>query len=169
MTSTPARWSKVAAATVASGAFVVPLALSASSSPSPNHPRIFIWYRLLRKPGFKPADWVIPATWLAIEAGLSATAYRLLRAAPGPARSTALTWLAGNVLAIGGWSQLFFKRQQLGVSTVAAGALALSSKKLIDSAGKVDPIAARAAVPLLLWVSFATVLTGTIWHLNRKR
>jgi hypothetical protein len=29
-------------------AYVVPLALSASSSPYPNHPRIFVWYRLLQ-------------------------------------------------------------------------------------------------------------------------
>lgn len=57
---------------MSSTAFIVPLALSASSSPSPNHPRVLLWYGLLRKPSFKPADWVIPLAWLGIERALAA-------------------------------------------------------------------------------------------------
>jgi tryptophan-rich sensory protein len=63
--------SPLACIAIASGAFIVPLARSASSSPSPNHPRILFWYWSLRKPFFKPKDWVVPVAWLGIEAALA--------------------------------------------------------------------------------------------------
>ena len=109
-----------AAAAIASSAFVVPLALSLSSTPSPNHPGTFLWYRSLREPWFKPPDALIPLAWTGIEAALAVAGYRLLRAAPGSARSRALAVWGWNIFMIGGWSRLFFKRHNLGVSTVAA-------------------------------------------------
>lgn len=154
---------------IASGAFIVPLALSASSSPAPNHPGIFLWYRSLRKPFFKPKDWIIPVTWFGIEAALATGAYRLLQSAPSASRIRALNWLGWNVLMIGGWSRLFFKRRELGISTVAATTMVASAAEYIRQAKQVDAGAARAGVPFLAWVSFATVLTGTIWAMNRKR
>jgi len=143
--------------------------MSASSSPSPNHPRVFLWYQFLRKPWFKPPDWVIPLAWFGIEGALSAAAYRLLRSSPTPDRGRALSLLAWNVIMIGGWSRLFFKRRQLGTSTVAAAAMVASGVEYVRQASKVDAAAARAGIPFVAWVSFATVLTATIWSLNRRR
>jgi tryptophan-rich sensory protein len=163
------RGTKLQAAAIASSALVVPLALSASSSPSPDHPRIFAWYRSLRQPSFKPQDWVIPVAWLGIETGLAAAGYRLLRAPPSGSQRRALGWLAWNVTMIGGWSRFFFKRRNLEVSTVAAATMIASGAAYINEARRVDPVAARAGVPFLAWVSFATVLTATIWSLNRRR
>ena len=54
------RISQPAAAAIASCAFTVPLALSLSSTPSPNHPRTMLWYLMLREPAFKPPDWLFP-------------------------------------------------------------------------------------------------------------
>jgi benzodiazapine receptor len=154
---------------IASSAVVLPLAMSASSSPSPNHPRILFWYWSLRKPVFKPKDWAIPVTWLGIETALAAAAYRLLRSPSSVPRTRALAWLGGNIIQIGGWSRLFFKRRELGISTVAAAAMVASAAQYVREARRVDPVAARAGISLLAWVSFATVLTGTIWAMNRKR
>lgn len=95
------------AATLASGAFIVPLALSASSSPSPTHPGILLWYRLLRKPSFKPPDWAIPIAWIGIESALATAAYRLLRTPPSAPRGRALLLLSWNTFMIGAWSRLF--------------------------------------------------------------
>jgi tryptophan-rich sensory protein len=163
------RVSKLPAAAIASSAFVVPLALSASSSPSPAHPRVLAWYTSLRQPRFKPKDWVIPVAWLGIETGLAAAGYRLLRAQPSATQRRALGWLAWNVTMIGGWSRLFFKHRNLGVSTVAAASMVATGAAYIKDAKGVDVGAARAGAPFLAWVSFATVLTATIWSLNRRR
>jgi tryptophan-rich sensory protein len=97
--------SGLAAAAISSCAFTVPLALSLSSTPSPNHPRTMIWYLTLREPAFKPPDWLFPIAWIGIEAGLATAAYRLLRAAPSAARTKALALWGWNVFMIGGWSR----------------------------------------------------------------
>jgi tryptophan-rich sensory protein len=147
----------------------VPLALSASTSPSPNHPRVMAWYLTLRMPRFKPPIWVIPLVWFGIEGALATAAYRLLRSAPTAPRGRALSLLSWNVFMIGGWSRLFFKRGRLGMSTVAAAAMVATGVEYVRQANRADPVAARAGIPFVAWVSFATVLTATIWSLNRRR
>ncbi len=156
-----------AAASLATAAYVVPYLLSRSTSPSPDHPRIFLWYRTLRQPAIKPPDIAIPIAWVAIESGLAFAGYRLLRRPSGPARNRALAWLAGNILGIGGWSRLFFGRRDLPVATIAAAGLIASSGAFVDEVRKVDREAAVASVPLVAWVCFATLLTAAIWRKNR--
>lgn len=155
------------AAGIASGAFVVPIALSASTSPTPQHPRVFFWYRWLRKPGFKPPDIAIPIAWTGIEAALAYAAYRLLRRPGSRARNSALMWLGLNIVSIGAWSRLFFGQRNLPVSTVAAAALVATGSAYVIQANKVDRKAALAGVPFVAWVAFATVLTAAIWRRNR--
>lgn len=70
---------------------------------------------------------------------------------------------------IGGWSRLFFKRRVLGISTLAAASMVASGAEYVRQAKRVDAGAARAGIPFVAWVSFAAVLTGTIWAMNRKR
>jgi benzodiazapine receptor len=41
--------------------------------------------------------------------------------------------------------------------------------EFVRQAKRVDPVASRAAVPFVAWVSFATVLAAAIWDLNRRR
>jgi tryptophan-rich sensory protein len=161
--------SRVVAAAVAASAFAVPLAMSASSSPAPPHLRVLAWYKTLRMPAFKPPDWVIPAAWAAIETGLATSAYRLLRTAPSEERTRALGWLAWNVTMIGGWSRLFFKHRRLGASTLAAASMVATGAALVRQSRPLDPVASRAAIPFVAWVSFATVLTAAIWRLNARR
>jgi tryptophan-rich sensory protein len=145
------------------------MAMGASSSPAPPHLRVLVWYKTLRMPSFKPPDWAIPAAWLAIEAGLATSAYRLLRAEASPERTRALGWLAWNITMIGGWSRLFFKHRRLGVSTLAAASMVATGAAFVRESKPLDPVASRAAIPFVAWVSFATVLTATIWRLNRRR
>ncbi len=161
--------SRPVAAAIASGAFAFPLAMSLSSAPAPNHPRTLLWYLTLREPKIKPPDWLFPLAWTGIEAGLAVNAYRLLRAAPSRARNIALGLWSWNVLMIGGWSRLFFKRHELAISTYAAASLVATSAALITESKKVDAGASRAAIPLFGSVIFATVLTASIWVLNRDR
>lgn len=155
------------AAAVASAAYLIPYAMSRSTTPSPDHPRIFVWYRWLKKPSFKPPDIAIPAAWLLIESGLAYAGYRLMRGRPSRGRNRALALLAGNVLGIGGWNVVFFGRRELPVATVAAAALAVTSAVYVNETRKVDRRAAVASVPLVGWVVFATVLTAAIWKKNR--
>ena len=163
------RLSATVAALISSASVFVPIAMSLSTTPSPNHPRIFVWYSLLRQPSFKPPDWLFPVAWTGIEVSLAVSAYRLLRSRPTVARARALGLWCANILLIGGWSRLFFGRRNLAQSTVGAAALTCTSIAYISQTRKVDKLAARAAAPLVGWVAFATILTASIWALNAKR
>jgi tryptophan-rich sensory protein len=159
--------SRASASLVSLAAYVLPYLLSRSSAPAPNHPRIWLWYKLLKKPRYTPPDIAFPVSWVAIETGLAWSSYRLLRRPASAARNTALALLAGNVLGIGAWSKLFFGNRNLPVSVAAAAALGTASAAYVVQARKVDTQAAGAAIPLTLWVCFAPVLTAVIWRKNR--
>jgi tryptophan-rich sensory protein len=159
----------VGPALAAASAFAIPLALSASTAPSPLHPKVLAWYKSLRQPFFKPPDWAVPLAWAGIEAGLATAAYRLVKARPSAARTRALVTLGFNITMIGAWSRLFFGRRALATSTVAAAAMVVTGADFVRQARRVDPVAARAGIPFVAWVGFATVLTAAIWGLNRRR
>lgn len=159
---------KPAAAAIASIAYVVPYLLSRSTTPTPNHPRVFLWYRGLRQPAFKPPDVAIPLAWMGVESGLAYAAYQLLQRPSSAARTRALALLGGNVIGIGGWSRLFFGGRNLPVSTVAAASLGVAAVAYVNETRKVDKVAAASSVPLVVWVAFATVLTAAIWQKNRR-
>jgi tryptophan-rich sensory protein len=133
-----------AAAALSTAVYLVPLALSWSSSPAPQHPRVLIWYSLLRKPGYKPPDWVIPVAWGLIETGMATATYRLLRHQASAPRNRALGLLAGNTVSIGAWSRLFFGGRDLAASTVAAAAMVGTGAAYVAQARQVDKPAAIA-------------------------
>ena len=133
----------------------------------PQRPQTAAWYRQLRKPAFQPPDAVIPVAWTLIDVALAASAYRLLRKPPSPARQQALRWWAWNVGMIGGWSALFFGRRNLPASTVAAASMVLTGAAYVEHARAVDRPAAAAGLPFVAWVGFATVLTAALWRRNR--
>ena len=155
------------AAALALGSYVVPLLLSRSSSPTPDHPRVLAWYASLRKPSYKPPDVAIPIAWGLIESALSVAAYRLLRRPSGPARNRALAWLGANVLGIGGWSRLFFGARNLPLSTAAAAAMVGTAAAYVAEAKRSDRVSAIAGIPLVGWLAFATLLTADLWRRNR--
>ena len=155
-----------AAASLASLAYIIPLAMSYSTSPAPTHPQIMAWYQSLDQPKFKPPDVVIPIAWTLIETTLAVAAYRLLRKPHSQNRTASLALLSGNVVAIGAWSRLFFGEQNLPASTVAAAAMVATGAAYVSVAHSTDTVASTAGVPFVAWVAFATVLTAAIWRRN---
>jgi len=83
------------------------------------------------------------------------------------APNQALGWLAVSIAGIGGWSRLFFGRRSLPASTVASAALLGTATAFVGKARRTDRISAMAALPLVGWVAFATILTADIWRRNR--
>lgn len=132
----------------------------------PSHPASRRWYHRLDKPGFTPPDRAFGAVWPVLETGLAVGGYRLLRRPSGPARNAAVgLWLL-NTAAVGGWTELFFRRKRLGASTAASGAMVGAGTAYVATAAKVDRPAAAAAVPFVAWLGFATLLAERIWRDN---
>jgi tryptophan-rich sensory protein len=157
----------LAAATIASSTYLIPYLMSRSTSPTPDHPATWAWYRNLAKPAFNPPDRVFPIAWLAIESTLAWSGYRMLLRPSTRPRNISLALLAGNVVGIGAWGRLFFGSKNLPVSTVASAALCASATAYVAQSAKVDRRAAAAGIPFVAWVAFATVLTASVWRKNR--
>lgn len=165
--SLPSVLSRTAAAALSTAVYAVPLALSRSTSPAPQHPRVLLWYGLLRKPEHAPPDWVVPVAWGLIETCMAGAAYRLLRKRSSAPRNRALGLLAVNTVGIGAWSRLFFGRRNLAASDVGAAAMVGTGAAYVAQARQVDKPAAIAGIPFVFWVAFATLLTAGIWRKNR--
>jgi translocator protein len=73
-----------------------------------------------------------------------------------------------NIVAIGGWSALFFGGKKLGASAAAAGGMLATGAAFTAVAAKVDRKAAATGVPFVAWLAFATVLAEEVWRRNRK-
>jgi tryptophan-rich sensory protein len=138
------------------------------NTPDPLHPRIRRWYKRLDKPGFTPPDPVFGAVWPVLETGLAYGGYRLLRQPSSVSRNSAMgLWFVTTAL-IGGWTEIFFGEKRLGASAVASGAMLATGAAYVTVAAKVDRPAAGAAVPLVAWLGFATLLAEQVWRRNTE-
>lgn len=161
------RLSRPAAAALAASALVAPAVAAALDGPS-RHWSTKVWYALLRKPSFHPPKAVFPIAWTAIDGALALGAYRLARQPATAQRDRALGLFAANVALISGWSRLFFGRRRLGAAAVGSAAIAATATAYVAAARPVDKPAAASGVPLVAWVTFATVLGTAIWKMNRR-
>jgi tryptophan-rich sensory protein len=166
---TPHGLSPLWAAGLAIGAVTAALMAGGRASPTPDHPGTRRWYRRLDKPGFTPPTPVYPIAWTGIQALLAYGGYRLLRAEPSPQRTTALALWTANQVGIGGWSEIFFGQRSPGWGTIASAALGANAAGYVVAARKVDIGASNAGIPLVAWVTFATLLSEEIWRENAGR
>lgn len=149
-------------------------------------PNIDTWYRMIEKPFFTPPDWVFPVVWpsLYLLMGIAAwLVYRtcdsevnsssgtgmipsVFRTRKRPSRALALQVYGIHLLVNTAWSFLFFGLKMPGVAL--AGILLLLAMILLtaDMFYRIRPSAGYLMIPYLIWVSYATVLNGSIWWLN---
>jgi tryptophan-rich sensory protein len=89
-----------------------------------------------------------------------------LRASASPERSTALAFWGANQVGVAGWSEVFFGQRAPGWATVGSAALGGSAIGHVIAARQVNSRAALAGVPLVAWVTFATLLAEEVWRRN---
>ena len=155
---------KKSAAAVAIGGVLVAAALGARNGPQ--RPMTALWYARLDKPRFTPPGPLIGAAWGGLELLLAGSGYRLLHAPRTEARNAALGSWALTLVGLAGYPWLFFRRKQLGESTVASASMLAAALGIAAAAREVDRPAALMTVPLTLWLGFATVLSEELWRRN---
>ena len=97
--------------------------------------------------------------------------WRLLGASPATGPMRRGWWLAvGAFLAQlalnAAWSPVFFSAHALGWAGIVAGAMLVMILWTIRLSWRFDRFAAWLLVPYAAWVTFATLLTVTLWRLN---
>lgn len=129
------------------------------------------WYTTARKPDYVPPNAVFPIAWTTLYTDIAVTSAAVINrfhedGEKGKARAY-MAALGGNLAINAAWSWVFFAQRRLGLGTLAAGALAISSADLARRAGDADLKLGAALAPYPLWCSFATVLSADLWRLNR--
>ena len=127
-----------------------------------------VWYRTIERPTWTPPDWVFGPVWTTLYVMMGVALVQVVRSdASRRARFVMLGLFALQLVLNFGWSWVFFTNHDLGGAVVEILALWLAIAATIVAFATVRRSAAALLVPYLAWTTFATVLTATIWRLNR--
>ena len=127
------------------------------------------WFPTLVKPSFNPPSWVFAPVWsmlyvmMGVAAGLVWDRIEAEREVVKKALIFFAIQLALNAL----WSYLFFGLQNPMLAGLEIILLWLMIFETYIQFAKINKIAGYLLLPYLAWVSFAAVLNGSIWWLNR--
>jgi benzodiazapine receptor len=134
----------------------------AISAAAVTFPAVGSWYASLTKPAFTPPPVTFSIVWPTLYVMMGIVFYRLLMGAHRPAIRLFLVQLLLNAL----WTPLFFGMHRPWLALADIGALWAVLAVCIGMFYRIDRLSAWLFVPYFLWVSFATVLNGSIALLN---
>jgi benzodiazapine receptor len=126
------------------------------------------WYPTLRKPPFNPPGWVFGPVWTFLYLMMGVAMYLVWTGTHSRSgrRRAASWWLAQLVLNLV-WSLVFFGRRAIGPAFGEIIVLWLAIAATIRAAAAERPAAAALLLPYLGWTTFAAMLNGSLWYLNR--
>lgn len=130
---------------------------------------ITTWYPTINKPFFNPPNEVFAPVWtiLFVMMGVSAgLVWSKMESVPLLVKKALWVFVIQLILnAL--WSFLFFGLQNPFLALAEILLLWLMIFETIKLFKPIDALASKLLIPYLLWVSFAMVLNGAIWWLNR--
>lgn len=130
---------------------------------------ITTWYPTLIKPIFNPPNWVFAPVWtmlyifMGIAAGLIWNEINLKEKEVKQGLKFFVIQLALNAL----WSYLFFGLQNVFLAAIEVILLLLMIYETYIKFKPINKNAGYLLLPYMAWVSFASILTWSIWFLNR--
>jgi tryptophan-rich sensory protein len=123
------------------------------------------WYMALEKPWFTPPGWVFAPAWLTLYLLMGIALY-LVWQKKGVEKRTAVIAFLVQLTLNGFWSLIFFGLHSPFWAFVEISLLWFAIFFTILLFMRISPTASYLLFPYLLWVSFASVLTFSIWRLN---
>ena len=125
------------------------------------------WYAQLRKPSWNPPSWLFGPVWTALYFMMASAAWLVWRRGGFAANLRPLSLFLAQLVFNALWSWLFFGLKNPALAFVDIVCLWLGILMTLLSFWNVHRTAAVLLAPYLAWVSFAAVLNGTLWYLNR--
>lgn len=125
------------------------------------------WYQDIQRPSWNPPNWIFAPVWTTLYVMMGISWFLIWRSdvKRSSKRTTALFFI-GQLILNFSWSVIFFYFHQPGWAFVEIIILWLMILGTILSFSKISKLAAWLLVPYISWVSFATILTYTIWRMN---
>lgn len=121
-------------------------------------PKIQTWYTTLDKPFFQPPNWLFGPVWTILFLLMGISLYIVWN------KKKSLTdkvfnwfWIQLGLNVI--WSVIFFGMENPGLALIEIVVLWIAIRQMMKN----FPL----QFPYLAWVSFATLLNGAVWWLNR--
>ncbi|MFN7113011.1 MAG: TspO/MBR family protein [Alphaproteobacteria bacterium] len=131
-------------------------------------PEVDGWYAALERPWFTPPNSIFPVMWTLLYAMIAAAGFYIWRARQADAGGRQRLGLFAVYMALNwSWSFVFFSAGQLLIGFIWILVMNLVSVILIVKAWHPLRRAALLLIPPLLWTSFAALLSGAFWWLNR--
>ena len=127
---------------------------------------ITTWYVTLNKPSFNPPNYLFGPVWTLLYILMGISLFIVLNKAKDAEKSKIYFAFSIQLILNFLWSFLFFKFQQLGLALAEILLMWCSILFMIIVFYKTNKFAALINIPYLLWVSFATILTYSIYTLN---
>lgn len=124
------------------------------------------WFVQLNKPVFNPPNYVFGPVWTLLYILMGVSIYQIIQTPKAYIRKKAIVIFGVQLFLNFLWSFLFFKFQLLGLAFLEIILLWVFILSMIIIFRKINKSAAYLQIPYLLWVSFASVLSGSIWYLN---
>jgi tryptophan-rich sensory protein len=125
------------------------------------------WFYALNKPFFNPPNFVFGPVWSILYLLMGISLYLILSQTLSPQRTRAIVIFGIQLTLNFAWSFLFFKYRLLGIAFIEIIMIWVSIVFMIRSFYSLNKTAAYLQIPYLVWVSFASLLNGSIWFLNR--
>lgn len=130
---------------------------------------ITTWYPTIKKPVFNPPNWIFAPVWtlLFILMGISAGMIWNKFETHKELVKKGLLFFTIQLLLNALWSYLFFGLNNILLALIEIILLWLVIYETFHIFKQIDKKAAYLLIPYLAWVGFATILTGSIFWLNR--
>jgi benzodiazapine receptor len=125
------------------------------------------WFVTLNKPSWNPPGWLFGPVWTTLYVLMAIAAWRVWRRAEAAAARRTLVWFGAQLALNALWSVLFFGLRRPGWAFAEIFVLWSVLATLLIRFWRADRVAGALWAPYVAWVSFATVLNGSIWWLNR--
>ena len=125
------------------------------------------WYGSLQKPVFNPPAWVFGPVWTALFLLMAVSAWLVWEKAHEKPVKIPLVLFYAQLLLNVTWSGLFFGMGRPGLAFAEILVLWTLIAVVTVLFFRVRRTAGLLFVPYLAWVSFALMLNGSIWWLNR--
>ncbi len=124
------------------------------------------WYQQLRKPSWRPPDWLFGPVWLVLYIMIAVSGWLVWQADSSDGVTAALVVYALQLVLNGLWSVIFFRLHRPDWAFVEILALLLFIVATIVLFHRVNELAAYLLLPYACWVGFAAVLNFRVWRLN---
>jgi benzodiazapine receptor len=124
------------------------------------------WYTTLNKPVFNPPNYLFGPVWSLLYILMGISFYLILQSHKSIVRTKAIAIFCAQLFLNFCWSFLFFKFHLIGLAFIEIILIWFSIIIMITIFYKINKTASYIQIPYLLWVSFASVLNGSMWVLN---